>query len=58
MILPFEIIGPNAMKPQSQLKMAKPGLVWRVVDVLSSAVIVLTIGVACAVFLQAGDIMV
>ena len=32
------------------------GLIWRVVDVLSSAVILLTIGVALAVLLQAGDI--
>lgn len=33
-------------------------LIWRVVDVLSSAVIILTIGVAIALFLPAGSIVV
>ena len=32
------------------------GVIWRIVDQLSSAVILLTIGVAFAVLLQAGDI--
>jgi hypothetical protein len=39
------------MKPHSS-----NSLIWRVLDVLSSAVILLTIGVASAVLLQAGDI--